>query len=161
MVVSSLQYGENTAFSPAFPLAGFMAEAFCWLFPRNAIEKGINLFLWHSLFFMGFSLLGIRSIRNKKPPVIWVVIICGTVIERELCYTVQWIESFLWVLAVALWLRHLIDFLLRTPRLCRHFRDAKRFCWVCGCFISTMRWKYGLFLRFSPWRNPRLRHVIG
>ena len=50
MVVSSLQYGEKTAFSPVFPLAGFMAEAFCWLFPWNVIEKGINLFLWHSLY---------------------------------------------------------------------------------------------------------------
>ena len=45
VVVSSLQHGENTAFSPVFPLAGFMAEAFCWLFPRNAIEKGISSFL--------------------------------------------------------------------------------------------------------------------
>ena len=32
---------------------------------------------------------------------------------------------------------------------------------VCGCFISTVRWKYSLFLRFSPWRDPRLRHFSG
>ena len=32
-------------FSPVFPLADFMAEAFCWLFTWNIIEKGINLFL--------------------------------------------------------------------------------------------------------------------
>ena len=30
---------------------------------------------------------------------------------------------------------------------------------VCGCFILTARWKDGLFLQLSPWRNPRLRHV--
>ena len=62
-------------------------------------------------FFMDFSLLRIRSIRNKKTPVMWGGIICGTVIERELCYTVQWIESFLWVLSVALWWGILLIFL--------------------------------------------------
>ena len=36
-------------FSPVFPLADFMAEAFCWLFPWNFKEKGINHFLWYSL----------------------------------------------------------------------------------------------------------------
>ena len=50
MAVSSPQHGENTAFSPVFPLAGFMAEAFCWLFPCYFKEKGINHFLWHSHF---------------------------------------------------------------------------------------------------------------
>ena len=29
----------------SFPLGDFMAEAFCWLFPWNVIQKGINLFL--------------------------------------------------------------------------------------------------------------------
>ena len=38
-------------FSPVFPLADFMAEAFCWLFPWNFKEKGINHFPWHSLKF--------------------------------------------------------------------------------------------------------------
>ena len=32
---------------------------------------------------------------------------------------------------------------------------------VCGCFISTARWKYGLFPQFSPWRAPRIRHFAG
>ena len=32
---------------------------------------------------------------------------------------------------------------------------------VYGCFISTVRWKYSLFLRFSPWREPRIRHFVG
>ena len=32
---------------------------------------------------------------------------------------------------------------------------------VYGCFISTVRWKYSLFLRFSPWRDPRPRHFSG
>ena len=32
-------------FSPAFPLAEFMAEAFCWLFACSFKEKGINHFL--------------------------------------------------------------------------------------------------------------------
>ncbi|WP_337431754.1 hypothetical protein [Bilophila sp.] len=48
MVVSSPQHGENTAFSPVFPLADFMAETFYWLFPWNVIEKSINRFLGHS-----------------------------------------------------------------------------------------------------------------
>ena len=34
-----------------------------------------------------------------------------------------------------------------------------RLCHICGCFILTARWKDGLFLQLSPWRNPRLRHV--
>ena len=38
-------------FSPVFPLADFMAEAFCWLFPWNFKEKSINHFPWHSLKF--------------------------------------------------------------------------------------------------------------
>ena len=32
---------------------------------------------------------------------------------------------------------------------------------ACGCSISTVRWKYSLFLLFSPWRDPRLRHFAG
>ena len=32
---------------------------------------------------------------------------------------------------------------------------------VCGCFISTARWKYGFFIRFSHWRNPQLKHFVG
>ena len=32
---------------------------------------------------------------------------------------------------------------------------------VCGCFISTVRWKYSLFLWFFPWRDLRLRYFIG
>ena len=32
-------------FSPAFPLAEFVAEAFCCSFPWNFKEKGINRFL--------------------------------------------------------------------------------------------------------------------
>ncbi len=35
-------------FSPVFPLAGFVIEAFCRLLPWNFKEKGINHFLWHS-----------------------------------------------------------------------------------------------------------------
>ena len=120
VVVSSLQHGENTAFSPVFPLVGFMAEVFCWLFPWNVIEKGINLFLWHSLSLWASACWGYEVSETRSHPLYGGGIICGTVIERE-CYTVQWIESFLWVFSVALWLRHLIDFLLRTPRLCRHF----------------------------------------
>ena len=38
-------------FSPAFPLADFMAEAFFRLFHWNFKEKGISHFLWHSLSF--------------------------------------------------------------------------------------------------------------
>ena len=45
VVVSSPQHCEHTAFSPAFPLVEFMAEAFCRLFPCNFKEKGINPFL--------------------------------------------------------------------------------------------------------------------
>ena len=30
-----------------------------------------------------------------------------------------------------------------------------------GCFISTVRWKYSLFLRFSPWLEPPIRHFSG
>ena len=32
---------------------------------------------------------------------------------------------------------------------------------VCGCFISTARWKYGFFIRFSHWRNPQPKHFVG
>ena len=32
---------------------------------------------------------------------------------------------------------------------------------VCGCFISTVRWKYNLFIRFSPWRDLQTRHFAG
>ena len=32
---------------------------------------------------------------------------------------------------------------------------------ACGCSISTVRSKYSLFLLFSPWRDPRLRHFSG
>ena len=32
---------------------------------------------------------------------------------------------------------------------------------VCGRFISTVWWKYSLFLRFSPWRELRPRHFTG
>ena len=32
---------------------------------------------------------------------------------------------------------------------------------VCGCFISTVRWKIQPFFQFSPWRDPRLRHFSG
>ena len=32
---------------------------------------------------------------------------------------------------------------------------------VCGCFISTERWKIQPFFQFSPWRDPRLRHLSG
>ena len=105
----------------SFPFGGLHGWGVLLVIPLERHRKRHQPFPVTQPFFMGFSLLRIRSIRNKKPPVIWVVIICGTVIERELCYIVQWIESFLWVLSVALWLRHLVDFLLRTPRLCRHF----------------------------------------
>ena len=32
-------------FSPVFPLAGFMDEAFCWLFPWNFKKESANHFL--------------------------------------------------------------------------------------------------------------------
>ena len=32
---------------------------------------------------------------------------------------------------------------------------------VCGCFISTVRWKIEPFFPFSPWRDTRLRHFAG
>ena len=32
---------------------------------------------------------------------------------------------------------------------------------VRGCFISTARWTYSLFLQLSPWRNFWLRHFFG
>ena len=32
---------------------------------------------------------------------------------------------------------------------------------VYGYFISTAHWKYSLFLRFFPWRDPLLRHFSG
>ena len=32
---------------------------------------------------------------------------------------------------------------------------------VYGCFISTVRWKYSLFLQFSPWLDSLIRHFIG
>ena len=51
MVVSSPQCGENTAFSPFFPLAGSTAKVFFRLSLWSFKEKSINLFLWHSLFF--------------------------------------------------------------------------------------------------------------
>ena len=37
-------------FSPAFPLAEFMAEAFYWLFPCSFKEKGINHFLYDTAY---------------------------------------------------------------------------------------------------------------
>ena len=117
--ISTVRWKYSLFFS--FPFGGLHGWGVLLVIPLERHRKRHQPFSMAQPFFMGFSLLRIRSIRNKKPPVIWVVIICGTVIERELCYTVQWIESFLWVLSVALWLRHLIDFLLRTPRLCRHF----------------------------------------
>ena len=30
-----------------------------------------------------------------------------------------------------------------------------------AAFISTARWKFGLFLQFSPWRTSWLRHFVG
>ena len=54
VVVSSPQCGKKCSFFPVFHLAGFMAEAFCWLFPWNVIEKGISHFLWRSLFYCLF-----------------------------------------------------------------------------------------------------------
>ena len=32
---------------------------------------------------------------------------------------------------------------------------------LCGCFISTACWKYGFFIRFFHWRNPRLTYFVG
>ncbi len=54
-------------FSPAFPLAGFMAEAFCWLFPWNFKEKDISHFLWRSLFYWLF-LWNFKKIRHQPFP---------------------------------------------------------------------------------------------
>ena len=45
-----------------------------------------------------------------------------------------------------------------------HFLWHSHIFWlflVCGCFVSTVRWRYSLFIPFSPWRNPRLRHFAG
>ena len=39
--------------------------------------------------------------------------------------------------------------------------DFKGSVIVCGCFITTVLWKYSLFLRFSPWRDSRLRPFSG
>ena len=48
------------------------------------------------------------------------------------------------------------------PRSPSPFRIQKGFVIiVCGCFIFTVLWKYGLFIRFSPWREPRLRRFSG
>ncbi|WP_337431370.1 hypothetical protein [Bilophila sp.] len=58
VVVSSPQHCEHTAFSPAFPLVEFMAEAFCRLSLWNFKEKSINHFLEHSLFFLREQALG-------------------------------------------------------------------------------------------------------
>ena len=58
-------------------------------------------------------------------------------------YTVMWIQPFSPMFPCrALWLRYIVDYLFK-------------FCSVivCGCFISTVRWKYGFFIRFSPLRN--------
>ena len=34
-------------------------------------------------------------------------------------------------------------------------------CHTYGCFISTARRKYSLFLQLSHRRNPQLRHAVG
>ncbi|WP_302553898.1 hypothetical protein [uncultured Bilophila sp.] len=39
MAVSSPQHGENTGFLSGFPLAGFMAGHFIWLFLWNFKKK--------------------------------------------------------------------------------------------------------------------------
>ena len=45
----------------------------------------------------------------------------------------------------------------RTPAC----TDRKGPVIVCGCFISAALWEYRLFIRFSPWRDPQLRHFAG
>ena len=54
-------------FSPTFPLAGFMAEAFYWLFPWNFKEKDISHFLWRNLFYCLF-LWNFKKIRHQPLP---------------------------------------------------------------------------------------------
>ena len=39
--------------------------------------------------------------------------------------------------------------------------DFKGSVMACGCFISTVLWKYSFFLRFSLWRDSRLRPFSG
>ena len=54
----------------------------------------------------------------------------------------------------------------RPPRLA-HFigytfgTSKNRPAIASGCFISTIRWTYSLFLQLSPRRNPRLKHFAG
>ena len=149
---------KNIAFFSVFPLAEFMAEAFCWLFPWNFKEKGISHFLWHSLFlsvkqvlqlvalpFHGYgcfiSIMKTYGLFPSFP-------LSGFTVE-ELYWLSPWnfkkenINRLLWYR-----LLFRLDFLKGSAT-------------VCGCFISTVRWKYSLFLRFSSWRNTGLRHFVG
>ena len=51
MAVSSHSAVKVRPFSPAFPLAEFLAKAFCRLFLWNFKEKSISPFLWPSFFY--------------------------------------------------------------------------------------------------------------
>ena len=66
MAVSSPQCGENTPFSPVFPLAGATDKAFCRLSLWNFKEKSINHFYNTAYFFIGS------------------VIVCGCFISKAL-----------------------------------------------------------------------------
>ena len=107
MVVLSPQYGENTAFLSSFPLVYFKPEVFYRLSfwnlkkvsaisygtasvfwrqgPCNGLGKKNRFCLWKRLtswcgvFVYGFSLLKIRSVRNKK----------GCAIENGWCFSLK------------------------------------------------------------------------
>ena len=134
---------KNTAFFSVFPLAEFMAEAFCWLFPWNFKEKGISHLLWHSHFL---------SVKQVLQLVAWPFHGYGCLISIMKTYSLflrfSVIGLHCWGTVLALSLEF-------------QEREHQSSVMVCGCFISTVRWKYSLFLQFSPWRTSWLRHFVG
>ena len=158
MAVSSPQGGEKYSFFPRFPLAEFMAEAFCWLFPWNFKEKGISHLLWHSHFL---------SVKQVLQLVAWPFHGYGCLISIMKTYSLFpsfplsgfTVEELYW-LSPWNFKKENINRLL-WYRLLLRLDFLKGSVIVCGCFISTVRWKYSLFLRFSSWRNTGLRHFVG
>ena len=158
MAVSSPQGGEKYSFFPRFPLAEFMAEAFCWLFPWNFKEKGISHFLWHSHFL---------SVKQVLQLVAWPIHGYGCLISIMKTYSL--FPQFS-VIGLHCWGTVLALSLEFQEREHQSSVMVQAFVWVeflkgsviaCGCLISTVRWKYRLFIRFSSWRNTGLRHFVG
>ena len=91
--------------------------------------------------------------------------VCGCFVSVIHWKYMLFLKIFRWW---ALWLGDFIGYFFGISRK----YSINRFLWhsqfkkngpviVYGCFISTVRWKYSLFLRFSSWRNTGLRHFVG